>query len=420
MPNEPQWKILDSDLEILRDMAKRQREIAESPLNVERRELWYRHNDLQESRPLVLAEAGIAFNDMVLSSSLQCQEGWARGLERGFQSVIFQHDIIQDDAVVEPCINCSWQVSTSNYGVSVEKVRGDNDGELGSYRWEAPIKDIKRDMDQLHPRTYSVNREATLAWKAHLEEVFDGILQVRIRGGYWWTLGMTWTAIDLIGLENLMLFMYDDPEGLHQFMGFLRDDHIAYARWLQKEGLLTLNNENDYIGSGSRGYTRHLPLQDWQEGDPVRLRDTWLLSESQETVGVGPELFGEFIFPYQRDVIQEFGLCYYGCCEPVHHRWDSLQKLSNLRSVSVSPWCDQEFMAEVLARDYVFSRKPNPTLISVENFDEDAIRADLRETLQIARNCNLEIVMKDVHTLVGQPERLARWVALAHEEIMRV
>ena len=74
-------------------------------------------------------------------------------------------------------------------------------------------------------------------------------------------------------------------------------------------------------------------------------------------------------------------------------------------------------MAAALGRDRVFSRKPNPTLISTEIFDEAAIRADVRTTLQAARGCNLEIIMKDVHTLAGQPRRMARWVQLAREEI---
>ena len=74
-------------------------------------------------------------------------------------------------------------------------------------------------------------------------------------------------------------------------------------------------------------------------------------------------------------------------------------------------------MAEALGRDYVFSRKPNPALISTGIFDEDAIRADIRETLDVAGDCRLEIIMKDVHTLDNDPTRLARWVELAREEI---
>jgi len=417
MATNSQWKINQNDLTILRDLAKKISDIANSPINQERRESWYKHNSLESSRPLVLIESGIALNELVTESDLKCQEGWARGLELGFRRTIYHFENIKDDEVVEPYINCNWHVSVSNYGCEAVYERGDSGTELSSYRWDPPIKDLHKDFDKLHPRTYSVNREATLAWKSHLEEVFDGILGVRIRGGFWWTVGMTWPAVTLIGLDKLMLYMYDDPEGLHQLMAFLRDDHIAFAEWLEKEGLLSLNNENDYIGSGSRGYCKELPKSDWKNGDPVRLKDLWVLSESQETVGVGPNLFEEFIFPYQLAVIEKFGLCYYGCCEPVHSRWNVLKKIPNLRSVSISPWCDEEYMAEQLGRNYVYSRKPNPTLISTKRFDEELIRNDIRTTLKIAKNCNVEIVMKDVHTLSGEPNRMAKWVQIVREVI---
>ncbi|MHC4885715.1 MAG: hypothetical protein ACYTGH_11595 [Planctomycetota bacterium] len=226
---------------------------------------------------------------------------------------------------------------------------------------------------------------------------------------------MTMQVIDLIGLQELMMFMFDNPEGLHRLMAFMRDDTLAFARWLEGEGLLTLNNRNDYIGSGSMGYSESLPRQA-REGGAAKLSDLWCLLESQETVGVGPDQFQEFVFPYQNEIAKHFGRVYYGCCEPVHTRWHVLKEMANLERVSVSPWCDEAFMAEALGRRFVYSRKPNPTLVSTENFDEAAIRADLRTTLDTARDCRLEIAMKDVHTLNNEPDRLARWVAMAREE----
>ncbi|MEI7435606.1 MAG: hypothetical protein WCL16_02220 [bacterium] len=73
-------------------------------------------------------------------------------------------------------------------------------------------------------------------------------------------------------------------------MQFLHDDLLAFAQWAEREGLLTMNNENDYIGSGSMGYTRDLPRPGLPQGSPARMQDLWLLLESQETVGVWPEL----------------------------------------------------------------------------------------------------------------------------------
>jgi len=94
-----------------------------------------------------------------------------------------------------------------------------------------------------------------------------------------------------------------------------------------------------------------------------------------------------------------------------------LRKLTNLRAVSVAPLCNQETMAEAMGSDYVFSRKPNPTLISTPGFNEDLIRQDIRDTLAVTKkhNCPVEIVMKDVHTLSNEPDRIARWVRLVRE-----
>jgi len=418
MTEQSQWTVKSDDIDVLRRLAERKRSIAESPENAERRRLWLAHNDLRGERPMVLVEAYLAFDELFDEKDLQCTEPWARGLEKQFRWDIWRFETVKDDHVVEPNLGVGWKVKATGFGVEVPKTRGEAEGGMmGSYVWDPPIKDISRDFAKLKGRTFSVDRDATLAWKAHLDKVFSGILDVRIRGGFWWTLGMTWQAIDLIGLENLMLFMYDDPEGLHRLMAFLRDDHLRFAEWLEAEGLMTLNNENDYVGSGTLGYTTALPADGYPPDGPARMKDQWVLLESQETVGVGPEKFEEFVFAYQAAIAEKFGLVYYGCCEPVHTRWHVLKKLGNLRSVSVSPWCDQQFMAAELGRNYVFSRKPNPTLISMQKFDEDLISRDLQSTLDIARGCELEIIMKDVHTLAGQPLRVARWVALARKAI---
>jgi hypothetical protein len=73
-------------------------------------------------------------------------------------------------------------------------------------------------------------------------------------------------------------------------------------------------------------------------------------------------------------------------------------------------------MAKNLGKDYVYSRKPNPALICV-SFDEDAIRKDIRNTLEAAGNCALEFIMKDTHTVQNDPSRITRWVEIALEEV---
>jgi hypothetical protein len=411
------------DLDILRALVERKAAAAASSLNRERRGLWQRHNSLGRVRPMVLAEIMGVMDETLPDRDLRCTDEWARSWERRLRAELYEHDVVRDDHVLEPWIDVGFRVQATPYvdpsELSVHVPKRD-DGKLGARNWDPPIRDITRDFGKLHAREFSVDREATFAEKERVERAFGGIMPVRIRGAFWWTFGMTWTVIDLIGLENLMLFMYDDPDGLHRLMRFLHDDHVSFAAWLEREGLLTLNNENDYVGSGSRGHIKELPAPGFEPSGPsapsgpARTKDLWLLLESQETVGVGPAQFEQFVFPYQLDLAGRFGLVYYGCCEPVHNRWSVLERIPNLRSVSVSPWADEEFMAAALAGRYVYSRKPNPAQVSTSIFD------DVRKTFETARGCDIEIIMKDVHTLADRPERLARWVQIAREESDRV
>jgi hypothetical protein len=411
-------KLNDHDLEILRRLAGKKMRYATDTVNLERQQAWYDLDGGGSHRPMVLAEFG-GVRDAKCPIPLEifeCQDEWARGLEWGLRSEIWQFEVLKDDHVIAPYINTNWVVNASDYGVQRIEHRADG-AIMGAYSWEPALKNLDEDFGKLKPRRFSVDRAASMALKERLERVFAGIMPVRVRGKYWWTLGMTINAINLIGLENLMLYMFDNPEGLHRLMNFLCEDNLAYARWLEAEGLLSLNNENDYIGSGSMGYTRDLPQKDLPSGGHVRMKDQWVLLESQETVGVGPELFAEFIFPYQKKIAEQFGKCYYGCCEPVDNRWHVLKNIANLARVSVSPWAKEEFMADACGNAVVYSRKPNPSQISMTGFDETAILADLRKTIRIAGKCRLEIIMKDVHTLNNEPQRISRWVELARQAI---
>jgi len=411
------------DRETIHRLAERVAEIAVDPINCERRESWRAMHDLKPVRPMVLAEhGGIRDPLKPFTPELVCGDPTARGIEGALRLKIWLFEELRDDHVIEPNMNVGWAVQGTGYGVDKEIHEVHDEGILNAKSWDAPITDIARDIHLLKPRTFSVNRQATYDRRDALAELIGDVLDVRIRGSHWWSMGLTLRAIDFIGLTNLMLFMYDDPEGLHRIMAFLRDDHLAHAAWLEAEGLLTLNHEDDYVGSGSCGYVSDLPGGDWLPGQPVGQRHQWVLLESQETVGVGPEQFEEFIFPYQKAIGEMFGLVYYGCCEPVNTRWDVVRQMPHLRSVSVAPLCDQETMGACLGKDYVYSRKPNPTLISTGRFDEAEIRRDLRATLDVTaqHGCATEIIMKDVHTINNDPARLARWVQLAREEAGQV
>lgn len=131
-------------------------------------------------------------------------------------------------------------------------------------------------------------------------------------------------------------------------------------------------------------------------------------------------MYAEFIFPYHSRTAELFGLNCYACCEAADPYWDSVKKLRNLRRVSVSRWANLEKMAENLGRDYVLSYKANPSDVAVPKMNEGLIRSSIGDALETMRNNNVEIILKDLHTISNKPEQVYRWVEIVREEIARV
>jgi hypothetical protein len=132
-------------------------------------------------------------------------------------------------------------------------------------------------------------------------------------------------------------------------------------------------------------------------------------------------MYGEFCFPYYRKAVEPLGLLYYGCCEPAHPFWEDIRRLPHLKKVSISRWCDQDFMGEALTgTDFVFSRKPDPGFLGVDvRLDEERWRAHIRETLEAARGARVEFIVRDVYTVHGDLGKPHRAVELAREESAR-
>jgi hypothetical protein len=87
-----------------------------------------------------------------------------------------------------------------------------------------------------------------------------------------------------------------------------------------------------------------------------------------------------------------------------------------IRRISVSPFTNVDRSAEILKDRCIYSWKPNPSML-VGEFNEEFIRAYIRHTLDVAKDCVLEIILKDTHTCENQPVRMHRWLQIAREEI---
>lgn len=135
---------------------------------------------------------------------------------------------------------------------------------------------------------------------------------------------------------------------------------------------------------------------------------------------MNPELYGEFILPRHKKILERFALTCYGCCEPFDPRWSYVKQLPNLRRVSVSPWADWSKVPEYLGKDYIASVKPMPTPLAMPVMNEDVVRRDCRRAVEETRGGICEFIMKDNNTLGNQPKNAVRWVEIMREEIARV
>jgi len=402
------------DRDILRDLAAEVADLAARPIEIEKKNLWYRHNALENVRPVIFCDPENGWNEIITDELLQCKGALAREWEMTLQKEIFWGKSMGDDRVLEPIFWVPYVYTESGWGLREIK-RGGTDG--GSYTWDPPLKSFD-DLNQLHHPKISIDYKATEKLVSLAKEVFGAFLIVKLKGNWWWSLGLTWDAIKLRGLEQFMIDMYDHPNKLHQLMAILRDGILEKLNFLEQHNLLSLNNDGTYVGSGGFGYTHELPQNDFE--GKVRTCDMWGFCESQETVSISPAMFEEFVFPYQLPILKRFGLNCYGCCEPLNNRWTILQKAPHLRRISISPWADLEEMAQKLGNRYIFSMKPSPTDLAIPAIDEEYIRNNLRRALHLTQGCVVEIIMKDNHTIGKNPQNVTRWCQIAREEIERL
>ncbi len=409
--SESDLRLEPADREVLRRLAGQVAELAARPIEAEKRELWYQHNDLKPTRPVIFCDPENGWVEIIPPNSLECQNSVARTWEMTLRKEIFWGTQMGDDYVIEPFFNIPAVYTGLDWGLKEERVGGEMGG-ASAIRWESPVKS-EDDLQRLRFPEVKVDWPLTQRLLDLANEAVGDYLTVRLKTFWWWTLGMTLDLALLRGLGQIMYDLVENPELIHRLMSFLRDGTLHLLAQLEEQNLLALNNDG-YVGSGGLGYTHELPQPDFN--GKVRPIDMWGFAESQETTAISPKMFAEFVFPYQLPILERFGLNCYGCCEPLNKRWTTISQIPRLRRVSVSPWADLADMADKLGDRYVFSMKPSPTDLAMDQFDEDKIRQDLRNALRITRGCHVEVIMKDNHTIRHDPRRVIRWVQIAKEE----
>ncbi|OGV50599.1 MAG: hypothetical protein A2X49_12435 [Lentisphaerae bacterium GWF2_52_8] len=401
------------DKEILRRLGEKKLKVSSLPSQKEKMELWRRLNSLQKSRPAVWMNE-IPWHELeAVKPELmaQCEDQFLRQLELRLRRELYQWDHFRCDMIVDPFISCELVGgpvgSYADYGIK-ENARKEEGAHDVVY---LPVLETLADAEQIRTPQVWYDKLETERRFICLSEIFEGIIPVIKRG-----LVHQWHApwdqiIHWYGIERMYVDMYENPELVHRVIGNFTRALGEVLDMQESLGMLDLGNGNWRVGSGGMGAVDCLPEK--VEGRPVSPIDQWGCSNAQIFSEVSPDMHWEFSLQYELPIMSRFGLTYYGCCEPLHKKFDMLRRIPNLRKISASPKADLEEFAMNAGHDYVISWKPNPAIYAPDFFDEVAARKQIDEAIEKCAGCSMEIIMKDVTTIRNDPERLDRWAAVA-------
>jgi hypothetical protein len=408
-----------AEKETLRSLASALAAAAALPVHKERAGLWRKLNDLESARPMVWINE-IPWHEMNVDDELTLKtvNPWARELETRLRRTLYQWRHMQGDMVLSDFIECPLAVHSTDFGIleDVEVARTDAANEIYSRHFNVQIKE-PGDIEKIRMPVVSHDEETTAVVFDTMQELFRDIMPVRKVGQthIWFT---PWDyLIRWWGLQEAMLDLVERPEMVNAAVERMVDAWMVELDQFVKLNLLSLDCNNTRIGSGGYGYTWDLPGAPF-DAARVQPMNMWGCSNAQIFSEVSPDMHWEFALRHDMRWLERWGMVYYGCCEPLDKKISLLRKIRNLRKISVSPWNNFEKIIGEIRGDYVFSFKPSPAIFVDEQWNPEKARTYLRDVLGKARGvCHVEVIMKDISTVMYKPQRLWDWARIAMEVV---
>ena len=410
-------RISDRDVEVLRRLAGEIAHTATLPEQERNRRYWENVNDNRKgSIALMIRDDEIPWHELegFDELALRCSDPFSRSVEQEFRRTLFQWRRCPCDMVVEPYIRSGLVILDTGFGVSPRQttIRQGEGNTVNAQHYEPVICD-ESDILKIADPVVSHNAELSEALFGVRTDLFGDILRVWKCGVYFSYTAPLDDLVRLWGPERLLMDLVDRPDFVHAAIDRYIGAWMARLKQYEEQNLLAYDEGGYAVGSGGYGYTGDLPGSGYDPSRP-RLKNQWGFAAAQLFGSVSPAMHDDFGLRHEIPMLSLFGLSYYGCCEPLHGKIHILRKIPNLRKISISPWADMRKAAENIGGDYVLSIKPNPAIFA-GHWDPEKARKELEETLSVTRGCAVEIIMKDISTVVRRPDRLFEWSRIAME-----
>jgi len=406
----PAMALPPQDKATVRELARRVMEMAQEPRMEAIRRRWREVNALRrpDRAPVWCRPVG-CWREILPDTALSCRHPWLRSLEYGFRQLLYKRDL-DDDTPVEPylAVPACLDIEPPNWwGVEVRRRLSDDLG--GAWAYDPPLK-TPADYDRLTSPRIRFDAATTQRQLTQAGELLAGVMPVRRvcqppLGGTLCT-----PAAELRGLEPMMLDMLDAPELLHRLMAFLRDATLQTMEQVAALGLLTPNTTEPMTCSD--------PLAAPSPAGDCTLAHCWGMVNSQEFDQVSPRLWEEFCLAYQRPILARYGLVGYGCCENLTRKLDGVLSIPNLRILTCSAWTNLDKVIERAGSGYCIMWRQKASQIVFADHPE-SLRQSLDEGARRLRGCRYQIVLRELETLAGHPQRLFEWTRMAKEAAER-
>ena len=416
--------IPQKDLDRLRELGKRLAEIAALPDQERHKKIWTAVNDGNMIVPAVLTrDYPIYLLDIDGALSPTVEDDFLKTVEADLLLKIYEWEHLRCHRVISPFVNCQADYTDSGMGVKIAAPGADainfvQSQEISSARHYDRIISCEEDLGMIKTPEVIHNEKSTARRLEMMHEVFDGIIDVKLHGAEYF-LFVPWDdLLSWMGIEEGMYDFVLNPDFMHMAVERYVDAYISCVKQYEALGLLTSNNQNHFVGAGGYGYTSFL-APPTESGIGAKLKDNWGLLADQVLHSVSPEMCQEFAFIPEKRYADLFGRIYYGCCERLDQKLEELKTFTNLRKVSMSPYANIEEGMEKIGnnKNLVVSFKPNSNYLVTNPPQFDLLREELIKVCGLARkyNCNVEILMKTLISLQGEPQRLWKWCDLAME-----
>ena len=387
------------DKQIVRELAKQYMEAVNTEKQAKMYQRFKDTNDLKIVRPPVLIDE-IPWGEMNIDNELTCVcEDWsARWAEMRFRRGLFYLKHFKADNLLEPFFRIQRAYDTTGIGIDKKTVPSESGNHISSHAFEDILED-ESSLELIHDPVMTARPDVDASRMEFYTDLLGDTIPIRFFG-YGCCFDSPWDQLTFFrGVEPILVDMYDRPEYLHALMKKFTSAKMAELDFFEKN--MEVDNEITDLHC-----TPH-PVSGLASSG---LKGTWYRRMAQSLGVVSPDMFEEFEVDYIYPLAERFAYTYYGCCESLDDRIDTIRKIPNLRKIGCSPWANLEKCAEQIGKDYVLARKPNPSNVALHT-NPDVIREEIEATVKacIKNGCPYDYVLKDITTVSGRPENLIVW-----------